>query len=490
MSGKKPLFSVGDYVVATHVTYTWGNVSPGDVGIVRDLVHDNSYRIEFPAHLHWHADERDLQIADPYQVHTAKSRGLFPDRSKTSITRVAAGLSTKNAMKGLADMTRLTGLTTQQVTSPAAVAPVTVAVPPKKQQRKPRLPKFIKDAQEGDLFAVTKKRDDHEFAIGDKVIYGEYTFDTNNDKWFVKYWNQDHDDYWWVEASCLKRTASSKVTFDSVILSDDKKQKILATIKQVDNHELIFEHWGFGDVLEKGKAISMLFYGPPGTGKTLMAQAIADQYNKKLKIVGSAEIESSEPGQAERNIKAFFEGTKDDTVLLFDECDSLVYSREQVGSILAAQVNQLLSSLESFEGIVIFTTNRLGVLDEAFNRRLSLKLEFDLPSHAERVKIWQRMMPQKAPLADDINWEALAEVELSGGYIKNVVLRAARMAAAEDLKNKDKKITMQHLVDALTDEVDSVIEFDNARANNHTPKLAGGNSGISRTSSKNKEMSK
>lgn len=260
-----------------------------------------------------------------------------------------------------------------------------------------------------------------------------------------------------------------KVEFDSVVLAPEKKQAVIEALDQIGNHKLIFETWGFGKTLEKGKAVSMLFYGPPGTGKTLMAQAIADKLEKKLKVIGSAEIESSEPGAAERNIKAFFEQTKKDTILLFDECDSLIYDRASLGSILAAQVNQLLSSLENYEGVVIFTTNRLGVLDEAFNRRLSLKLEFELPNFEERVNIWKRMFPKEAPLGK-INWEQLAEVEIAGGHIKNAVLRAARTAAS----SKVKKITQEILVQALRSEVIEMVKFMDARDNtNHLPRQTG-----------------
>ena len=272
-----------------------------------------------------------------------------------------------------------------------------------------------------------------------------------------------------------------KVSFDSVIIPDNDKEAILAAINQAENHELIFDKWGFGEIFEKGTAISMLFYGIPGTGKTLMAQAIADKLGKKLKVIGTAEIESSEPGGAERAIKSFFEGCKSDTILLFDECDSLVYSRENLGSILAAQVNQLLSSLEKFTGIVIFTTNRLGHLDETFNRRLSLKLEFKMPEKSERINIWKRMFPKKAPLDKDIDWDVLGDFEITGGYIKNAVLRAARQAASE----KAKKITMKHVGQALKAEIEAMIEFEDAKVN--MPRLAGG-AGMSKTSTISKVM--
>jgi AAA+ superfamily predicted ATPase len=221
------------------------------------------------------------------------------------------------------------------------------------------------------------------------------------------------------------------VSFDSVILEDEKKQQIVDAISQIDHHDTIFNKWGFSEVFEKGTAISLLFYGPPGTGKTLMAQAIADKYRYELKLISTAEIETPEPGGAERNLKKYFAEAQDGkTVLLFDECDSLITDRQRVGMILAAQINCLLSELERFKGIAIFTTNRLGALDPAFERRLSLKLEFAMPDAEHRAKIWQRMFPKKAPLGK-VDWNRLAEIEIAGGHIKNVVLTAARKAASK-----------------------------------------------------------
>lgn len=271
-----------------------------------------------------------------------------------------------------------------------------------------------------------------------------------------------------LEAHFLNLTAPSpgkgKVSFETVILPEKSKQAILDTIKQVDNHGLIFEEWGFGETFEKGTAISMLFYGEPGTGKTLAAQAIADQFGYHMKTISTAEIETPEPGGAERNIKQAFEEAKEGkTVLLFDECDSLVSSRKHMGAIMAAQVNVLLTELERYTGIVVFTTNRIETLDEAFDRRLSLKLAFEMPSHELRTKIWARMFPQKAPLADDVDFGALASVEIAGGHIKNTVLKAARAAANQDLPNKDKKITQEILVEALTSEVKSTVAFTDAK---------------------------
>lgn len=253
------------------------------------------------------------------------------------------------------------------------------------------------------------------------------------------------------------------VTFDSVILPTEKKQAIEHAINQVEHHNLIFTEWGFGDTMEKGKAISMLFYGEPGTGKTLMAQAIADKYSYKLVAISTGDIETPEPGGAERAIKKAFKDAGKDTVLLFDECDSLISSRKHMGSILAAQVNALLTELEQYEGIVVFTTNRIETLDEAFERRLSLKLEFEMPSAEHRAQIWSRMFPAKAPLSSDVDFTELASVEIAGGHIKNIVLQSARMAANQQIPKAQKRITQDILITALAQEVEGMNKFAEAK---------------------------
>lgn len=283
-----------------------------------------------------------------------------------------------------------------------------------------------------------------------------------NRNWSTAYWTNMDLFELFVEESALPKT---HVDFDSVVISDHKREQILEALEQVNQQKLIFETWGFGETIEKGRGVSMLFYGPPGTGKTLMAQAIANKHKMKLKVIATADVESSAPGEAERNIRKHFEDAKrEKAILLFDECDSLIYTRQNVGPIMGAQVNELLSQIERFEGITIFTTNRLGTLDEAVNRRLALKLEFDMPTRDQRAEIWQRMFPKKAPLEDSIDWMRLAIVEITGGYIKNCVLRAARMAAAQKLPDKEKIITMAHLVKSARLETESMMEFEDARA--------------------------
>lgn len=304
-----------------------------------------------------------------------------------------------------------------------------------------------------------------------------------------------------------------RVDFSSVIIEKEKLETIKAAISQLDHHELIFNEWGFGEIFEKGTAISLLFYGIPGTGKTLMAQAIADMMKMELAIISTADIETSEPGGAERAIRKHFQFARQkneeyrervkqygkeyvDTqyssseyrpmILLFDECDSLLMDRNVIGVIMAAQVNALLTEIENYEGVLIFTTNRLGKLDQALERRISAKVEFSFPEKEQRELIWRRMFPAKAPIAKDVKFTELAEFPMAGGNIKNAVLNAARLAAYKNYKN----ITRACVIDAVEKELMALKEFLSTKMDDISREHKGmvrGRDGIStgRTEAKN-----
>jgi len=252
------------------------------------------------------------------------------------------------------------------------------------------------------------------------------------------------------------KMTTDKVTLKTVVIPGEKTAQILSAISQQKNAIKIFEEWGFADIFEKGVAVTLLFWGIPGTGKTLTAQAIATELKMKLEVFQTADIETSEPGGAERNIRNIFQKCKGKKVIiLFDECDSLLMDRNEVGPIMGAQVNALLTEIEKYDGVIVFTTNRMGKLDPALERRITTKVEFPFPDSISREAIWKRMIPKKCPLNKDVDYEKLAEYPLTGGNIKNAVLNAARSAAYLEAK----ELTMQDFVQAIEKELESIQSF-------------------------------
>jgi len=103
----------------------------------------------------------------------------------------------------------------------------------------------------------------------------------------------------------------------------------------------------------------------------------------------------------------------------------------------------MLQELEKFKGIIILTTNMDVLLDPALERRLSLKIKFELPSKELRLKIWQSHIPDKVKVAEGVDFKMLAvKYDFSGGNIKNAVLNAIRKIAS---KNSD-TLTLEDLI--------------------------------------------
>jgi SpoVK/Ycf46/Vps4 family AAA+-type ATPase len=228
----------------------------------------------------------------------------------------------------------------------------------------------------------------------------------------------------------------------------------------VRSHELIFNTWGLGERHSTGLGLAFNFAGPPGTGKTICAEAIATALGKTLLSVRYAEMESMWAGETPKNVAAVFRmAAEQNAVLFFDEADAIA-SRRTTGNAQAYQresntvVNVLLKELEAFNGVVIFATNLAVNFDPAFERRIRTHVRFEMPGVDEREQIWRvQLHPLRTPLAADVNFRELAErYEVSGGDIKNAVLKAATMAAAEDGNDFGKRITQSHFVTAM-DEV-------------------------------------
>lgn len=243
-----------------------------------------------------------------------------------------------------------------------------------------------------------------------------------------------------------KSTTVDIVKLESLVLDEAAKVEIIAVLKQHQNHNKLFVEWGLGETIEYGKGMTFMFYGLPGTGKTWGANCIAKAMGRELLVLSAAEIQSSEPGAANRAIKQAFASAKSqDKVLFIDECDSIIANRADLGMVLASEVNTLLTEIEKFEGVAILATNRIEAMDEALERRISLIVEFPFPNQKQRETIWDKLLPKKLPLDKEVTIADLAKVELSGGQIKNVILQAARIA----LGSESGKVMPEHFKAAI-----------------------------------------
>ena len=139
--------------------------------------------------------------------------------------------------------------------------------------------------------------------------------------------------------------------------------------------------------LKRSPNARVCLYGPPGTGKTAICNYIANELGKPLHIRKVSDLMSMYVGQSERNIaNAFASAQNDGAVLILDEVDSFLRDRSlAVNSWEATLVNEMLTQMETFEGLFFASTNLVNNLDKAAIRRFDLKIEFSylLPDQAE-----------------------------------------------------------------------------------------------------------
>jgi SpoVK/Ycf46/Vps4 family AAA+-type ATPase len=257
----------------------------------------------------------------------------------------------------------------------------------------------------------------------------------------------------------LAQSVAPRLTFDDVILPDSTRRALDHALTQVRRHDLIFRQWGLGERYSTGQALAFNFAGPPGTGKTICAEAIAHALGRRLLVVRYAEVESMWAGETPKNVAELFQIARDENaVLLFDEADSIAarrstspdfgYTREA-----NAVVNVLLRELETFRGVVIFATNLAANFDPAFERRIRTQVLFEMPDARSRERIWRVQMHPRTPLDRDVDFKRLAEQhEVTGGDIRNAVLKAATAAAMESGDEAARAIHHRHL-DAAIQEV-------------------------------------
>jgi len=143
--------------------------------------------------------------------------------------------------------------------------------------------------------------------------------------------------------------------------------------------------------------MNLLFYGPPGTGKTELAKHVAQRLERELVTRRASELLDPYLGMTERRIaEAFRSAEKDEAVLLIDEADSFIFDRSlAVRSWEVTAVNEFLTQMERFRGLLICTTNRMEQLDSASIRRFNQKIGFDYLTSDGNVVFYRRML---APL--------------------------------------------------------------------------------------------
>jgi SpoVK/Ycf46/Vps4 family AAA+-type ATPase len=253
-------------------------------------------------------------------------------------------------------------------------------------------------------------------------------------------------------------------TWEDIVLPEDVFEQLQEIAGQVANRPLVYEEWGFGARLNRGRGLSALFSGSSGTGKTMAAEILANHLGLDLYRIDLAGVVSKYIGETEKNLRKVFDSPEQSgAILFFEEADALFGKRTEVKDshdrYANIEVNYLLQRMEEYGGLAILATNRKSALDGAFLRRLRFLVDFPFPDTNSRLRIWQKVFPPEAEIGE-LDYGLLGRMEISGGNIKNIALNAAFLAA-----DQGTAIGMAHVMHAAQreyakmDKLISEVEF-------------------------------
>jgi hypothetical protein len=220
-------------------------------------------------------------------------------------------------------------------------------------------------------------------------------------------------------------------------VAEDTRRELQNLVSRCRYRERLHENVGevLGSQLNPG--VRALFNGASGTGKTLAARLLAASLQKDLYRLDLSMVVNKYIGETEKNLSKIFALAEElDVILLLDEGDALLTQRTEVNNAndryANLETNYLLQRLESFEGILVVTTNASERIDAAFKRRMDVVIGFRPPAAFERWAIWQMHLPADHRVQSTLLDEISQRCELNGGQIRNAVLYASSLALDDD----------------------------------------------------------
>jgi hypothetical protein len=224
--------------------------------------------------------------------------------------------------------------------------------------------------------------------------------------------------------------------WDDIVVPETVRQELLDLERRCRHRERLTDAVRGPLMSGVGVGVRALFSGPSGTGKTLAARVLAAVLGKDLYRLDLPGVVNKYLGETEKNLERVLGHVEElDVVLLLDEGEALLARRTDVQNAndryANLETNYLLQRLESFEGIVVITTNAERHLDSALGRRLDVIIHFPAPGPTEREALWRAHLPRDHAAGEDLLHELAGRCAFTGGQIRNAVLHASLLAIDE-----------------------------------------------------------
>lgn len=218
---------------------------------------------------------------------------------------------------------------------------------------------------------------------------------------------------------------TTEMSWEDLVLNPQTQQQIKELETWLNHGATLLYDWGMKKKLKLG--YRALFHGPPGTGKTLTANLLGKYTHRDVYRIDISMVVSKFIGETEKNLANLFARAENkDWILFFDEADALFGKRTSVRDAHDKYANQevsyLLQRVENYNGLVILASNSPNNIDDAFRRRFQSIIYFPMPSHRERVILWENSLPEQIQLVSSVDLKALAtSYELTGADILNII---------------------------------------------------------------------
>lgn len=213
---------------------------------------------------------------------------------------------------------------------------------------------------------------------------------------------------------------------EALFLDRQEQQEFDALLLRARHREQLARELG------GGRGVRALFAGPSGTGKSLAARHVAARLGKDLYRIDLSATVNKYIGETEKALDRALSAAEElDVVLLLDEGDALMARRTDIASsndrYANLETNFLLQRIESFDGVILVTTNEVDRIDQAFSRRLDAVITFRPPDEEIRLAI---LVSQLGPhrVSARLLHEVACRCQLAGGQLRNVTQHARLLA--------------------------------------------------------------
>jgi len=222
--------------------------------------------------------------------------------------------------------------------------------------------------------------------------------------------------------------------FDYLVLDNTKKDIIKGLLQ---NHE----DMALDDFVDnKGKGLIFLLYGSPGVGKTLTAEASCENLKRPLYTIGVGDL-GANPEDMEKVLKRILEyAERWKAIVLIDEVDIFVESRENAGIHQNCMVSIFLKYLEYNKEIMFLTTNRLHSMDVAVRSRINLLLAYDDLDQKKRFEVLKNICSKWNITVSDDTLHEIAIKEINGRELRNYMKLVLSLHKVRNMELTDKSI--------------------------------------------------